>query len=817
MLLMRSVIRFIILGGLALSLLGTLLVIVMFWYYGRDLPGLERLEHYDPPQVSRVYGLDGRVLGEFGAERRSVVPVDEIPKLLLDAMVATEDATFYQHEGFDFFGIARAIIMNVLSLEVRQGASTITQQVMKNLLLTHERKVSRKVREAILAYRIEKSLGKRQILHLYANAIYFGNGCYGVAEAARFYFGKSLKELTVGEMAYLAGLPQSPGKYALNRHPERAKLRQRIVLRRLFELEYIDEPTYRRFDEAPLAHASPGDRAVEAPYVVDEVRRRLGAMLDGEVLTRGGLKVYTTIDPAMQAGMERALRSNLFDYDRRHGYRPLPVVSEEEKRKWIERVESLTRRMARLEGPAPLTAFSAEYPPRPVEEPGGGGGDDGDGDGERPEGEAQPAASPLWHTTIRRVQPGRLYYAFVLGVDSTSGDIRVQTGARAGLVRARDAAWALGKRKGRKLPGQLVKAFRPDQIVVVALADGGSGRDLDPVPLCMSQLPEAQSAMVAVDPEDRGIRAMAGGFSYFLSPFNRSTQAFRQPGSSFKPFVYLAAIRSRRFTPATRIVDEELRFKRPGGKPWSPGNFDGEFRGPVPLREALSKSINIIAVKLLKDVGVSPVVKLAKSLGIRSELQPNLTLALGSSDVSPLEMVNAFATFPAGGTYDDAQLIEKVVSAAGTVLHRRVPDPRPALSPEEAAMIVSLMRSVVEEGTGRRARALGRPLAGKTGTTNDHRDAWFVGYAPQLACGVWVGYDDHRMLGRGETGARAALPAWVSFMKAALDKRPVLPFPVAPDLVYLWIDPETGLRVEGDDPRARREVFLPGTEPAESP
>lgn len=807
-----SILRYIVLGGLAFCFLGALSVLWLFWHYSGDLPDIEQMEDYNPPQVSRVYAADGSVIGAFGEERRTLVPVDEIPPLLLNAFVATEDAGFHQHPGVDIWGIARAVIRNVLALKVRQGASTITQQVVKNLILTPERSLKRKVQEAILAYRIEKSLSKREILYLYANAIYFGNGVYGVAEAARYYFGKTLKELDTGEIAYLAGLPKNPEGYRLDRFPDRANKRRNHVLNRLEKLQYIDEETAKRYSEQPLVFerlAADAENA-RAPYVESELRRRLGELIGKEELDAGGLRISSTIDPLMQRSMAAELRRNLSSYDRRHGYRPLPVISEPDRKKWNALVEKAGSRFSRKGMGEDLFAFSAEHRPFEVNAQSAEEGEPG----ASLTGETVDSAA-FWRTIVRRVKLGRCYYAYVVKVDGASGDLEVELGGRRGRIAAGKALWALKRKTKDALSSRLMEAFKPGQAVVVSLSDkyDPESRKEGPLPLDLSQIPEAQAAMLALDPESRAIRAFQGGFAFHLSPFNRAIQAKRQPGSSFKAFVYLAAVRSRKFTSLTEMIDEKISFPLPGGRIWSPRNYDGRYRGPVRLRQAIAHSINTIAVKVAKDVGLNNIIDCAKSLGVRSELKPNLSLALGSSELTLLEMVNAYATFPTGGIYDDAYLIEKVVSSRGKVLYRHAPRPRRVLSEEEAALMVSLLASVVKEGTSRRALALGHPAAGKTGTTNDQVDAWFVGFTTELACGSWVGYDDRRGLGRGETGARAALPAWVGFMKAVMADKPVKSFPSAPNLVHAWIDPESGRRVEGGVPNAVDEVFLEGTEP----
>lgn len=800
-LLVHRLIRSMVLGAAGLTFLGAAAVSCLFWYCSRDLPSLSQLESYDPPQISRVFAADGSVIGEFGKMRRKVVPAEEIPPMVLNAFVAAEDASFFQHRGLDYYGIFRAFVANLTSLRLRQGASTISQQVLKNLLLLDEHSLIRKVKEALLVSQMEELLSKRQILGLYVNEIDFGNNTYGVAEASRFYFNSKLKDLDIGQIAYLAGLPKNPYGYALNRHPEKAKKRQRYVLGRLLELDYIDRETFNRFEPAPLVYRPPEDRKQRVPYAVDQVMREIKSRIDEKELNRGGLSITTDIDPGLQHAARMALRANLRNYDKRHGYRPLPVINRQSMDRWRARIHTVAKSLHSLDK-KPILAFSAELPPRHLDKP-------VDGD------ELQKSPPPLWNTLVQNVSSSGLYYGFVQKIE-TNGDITVDLGKNTGRVKAGGAAWAIGGRlSAEKLARRIHETFQVGQLVVISPTENFHRETEagDVLPLLLEQKPEAQSAMVVIDPQTRAIRAMVGGFNYYLSPFNRATQAKRQPGSSFKAFVYLSAILSGEFTPASLIEDAPIVFPNPGGKAWRPKNYDGKFRGFMRLRQAMANSINIVAIKLMEKVGIKTVIDTAKRLGIKENLKPNLTLALGSSEVPLVQMTNAYASFPAGGRYDDAYLIKKVVSADGRVLMRRVPDPRQAISESEAGMMVSLMRSVVEEGTSVRAKVLGRPVAGKTGTANDQRDAWFIGYTPDLVCGVWVGYDDHRPLGRGETGSRAALPAWIEFMRTALAGSPAKPFPAVSGLVHVWINPESGKRVDGDFPDAMMEVFMPGSEP----
>ena len=800
--------RFFVLVALGFLLLAALGALGLYYYYSRDLPDIEKLADFNPPQLVRVLALDDTGLGEFG-EHRQLPRFDELPPLLLSAFVAAEDASFYEHEGLDFVGILRAMVENAISLRIKQGASTITQQVVKNLLLTQKRSVERKAQEAILAWRIEQRFSKAEILYFYVNAIEYGNRALGVAEAARLYFNKPLKELSISEMAYLAGVVNGPARFALNRHPEAAKARRDYVLRRMADLDAISKEDYAKALKTPLLYTPPpiGQRA---PYVVDEVRRQLANYLPPERRAVGGLVVTTTIDPALQDLAHVVVRENLLAYERRHGYRPLPVLDGAQ----LARFKAATQDSKTARG---LRVLAAEEPPQDEEEAkaklAAPPPVDDDEAAAQPAKAGKPLSADFWLQGLELLKPGLLFYGSVEAV-TAEGALLVNCGAVMGRVEAADSAWAISGGKNAKARQDKLKALFPaGRLVVLRLTEGAS-LSSRPLTLSLEQTPEAQTAFVAIEPAGHSVRALVGGFSYAASVYNRATQAQRQPGSTFKPFIYLAALRTHRFTPATIIVDEPLELPQHGGKRWNPKNYDGEFRGPLRLREAMANSINIPAIKVLKAIGTADVIGLASLLGITGKLEPDLTLALGSSSVRLIELTNAYATFAALGQYATPTLIAKITDSSGAVLYEARGETKPVIAPEEAELITSLLHSVVEHGTATKARELGRPAAGKTGTTNSQRDAWFVGFVPQLAAGLWVGYDDRRPLGRGEVGGRAALGGWIAFMKGALGKEaPILPFPSSPKLIHTTIDTESGLLAEADAPGAIEEVFLPGTVP----
>jgi len=754
---MRNIFRYMVLFGLLLATAGAILTAGLFWHYSKDLPEVESLADFSPRQVNRIYSSDGYIIGEFGP-RRTIARMEEMPPLLPNAFVAAEDEDFYQHEGVSLPHIVVAMIRNVLSMRVRQGASTITQQVIKNLLLTHERSFKRKIREAILAYRIESTLEKRQILEIYLNSIYFGNGCYGVAEAARFYFSKELAELDVGQIAYLAGLPKNPGGYRLNRHPERAKKRQLYVLRRLQELDYINQAEYQRFTEKELLYKPSQRRAADAPYVEDLVLRSLREKLGSAAIARGGLKVYTSIDSRMQKAAQNALRRGLLDFDRRHGYRPTGIVLDQEER-------ALWRSLFSGYPEDGLFAFTAERRPPPLEE------EVENLAGEKAEetGESQidkkAATPPPWRTRIERVKKERIFWGFV-EKRNDKGALEIELGSKRGTVTAKQVAQTIKSCKNSDAskckPASL---FAQGALVQFMLSANSS--DKDKPSLEIVSIPEVQGALVAMEPEARKVRALVGGFSFNIGEFNRAVRARRQPGSSFKPFTYLTAIKSRKYTAASIVQDEPLTIRQKGAPDWKPANFDHKHRGKMRLREALAHSVNIVAARLIADVGPLQVIETAQALGIESPLQNNHSLALGTSEVTPYEMASAYAGLASLGKYSSPDFLEKVIGPDDAPLLEFPHDSRQAVDSAEVYVLVSMMESVVDHGTARRAKVLKRPLAGKTGTASQMRDAWFAGFAPQLACAVWVGYDNHKPLGRGETGSRVALPIWVDFMAQA--------------------------------------------------
>jgi len=733
-------------------LLGAAALLAVFYYFGHDpnLPSLRGIGDYHPPQITHVLDREGNLMGEIGSEHRTVVPYAQFPKVLIQAVLAAEDADFFQHEGLDYKGMARAFFENLMRREFAQGASTITQQVVKQMLLSPEKTLRRKVQEIILARRISQKFSKEEILELYLNQMYFGHGRYGVEEAARFYFGKPVGELDLGEAALLAGMLQSPSRLSPHKHAEAAKKRQSYVLGQMAKLEFIYEETARKVAEQPIAvvpEGSPHTRS--APEAVDSVHRALSEKFGPNKLDTLGLTVKTTIDPRLQAMARQAMERGLEDLDQRQGYRGS-----------LGHLAGKALEKRRLE-------LTKDHPSL-------GDADIVDGIVERVEKDPNDP------------KHGRLF-VFVggsTGVVDTAGETRYNLGTTS-----------------------LVDRLRPGDLVRVRIAPERKHSNDKDTPLALELGPQA--AMVVLDPGRRDILALVGGYGYRAGSFDRSQRAQRQPGSAFKPFIYAAAIDSKRFTAASVVNDSPEVYKL-----WKPQNYDKDnFRGPVRLRTALALSINSVAIKLLSEVGIAAVREMATHAGITSPLPDSLelSLALGANTVTPIEMANAYATFAAGGQHGDTRLIAAFGSQAipTSPLEQDV-------RAETAYIMVSLMRSVVEAGTARAAGLkLQRPAAGKTGTSNGSRDAWFIGFTPELLAAVWVGFDDGKSLGHGEAGGRTALPLWIDFMVKAMTGRPVRDFGQPPGVVVVQIDPATGL-LPAPGAEGVSEVFLDGTAPKEN-
>ncbi len=733
------------LTALILLLAGVGSIAGVLWYFGRDLPSTDVLSSYQPPQTTRVVDRNGELLGEVFTERRTVVPMERIPRVLVLSVLAAEDADFYQHEGLDYPGLVRAVLRAILTGSRPRGTSTITQQLVKLLLLSPEQTMSRKIRELILARRIEQELTKDEILHLYLNHINYGHGRYGVQEAARFYFDCDVEDLTLTQASLIAGIPQSPTHLSPRSHPEAARRRQRFILDQLEAKREEHWPDLgleeiREAREAPMVLAPAPEASPNAPEVLVLARHALREQVGEEAYRRGGFTVHTTIDLGLEERARVALRENLEALDERHDYR------------------------------GPLS---------------------------QPRRRSQRRIEP--QETLR---PGRSYRAAVVGADDERDKLLLDVGGIPGEV-------TIPERYNPE--GLAPSAFYEEGAVVrVSLLRAPDPEEPeDRAEMRMELGP--QGAVVVIDPRTRDILALVGGYERAVG-FDRATDAARQPGSTFKPLVYGLGLKTRRFTPASIVLDAPAVYDE-----WKPENYETwNYTGQIRLREALARSINVVAIRVIEDVTPPEVVSFARELGITSDLDPSLALALGASEVSPLEMTNAYATFAAGGRWAPTRLISRIEGPDGSDVALPTPEaPRDVMTPAEAFLITDMLTSVVEEGTARAAQSLERPAAGKTGTSNEARDAWFIGYTPSTVAGVWIGFDDNRPLGRRESGGRAALPVWVDVIAAREQGQPAVDFPMPSGVVTARIDPSSGLLAYDGMEGAIDEVFLEGTAPTE--
>jgi penicillin-binding protein 1A len=759
--------RLVVLGGLAggVSLiLGVIAAVVVYRTLAVGLPDVTELESYRPSLVTKVYARDGELIADFFIERRFLVPLEQIPLYMRQATIAVEDARFYSHGGVDLIGILRALWVNFRAGEVREGASTITQQVARTLFLNRERTITRKLREVILAYRIERRFTKDQILEMYLNQIFYGHNAYGVEAAAHIYFGKSVKELTLGEAALIAGLPRAPNRYSPLKNLPLSLQRRQHVLRRMVEAGYITSEQARSAQQEPV-QLNPHQKPVnKAPYFVEYVRQYLEEHYGATALYRGGFQVYTTLDLRLQQAAERALRHGLLVVDKRHGYQG-------------------PRRHLQLTGDALVDAQKIEAVTISA-----------DGD-----------------TTVHA---GDVLPGVVLEVDESSVTVAVK--ASRGILQRQGFAWVRVANLQQDFRNRRVlrpqEIFSPGDVIRVRVVqvdpEGKAHR------LFLEQEPVVQGALLAMEAGSGHVLAMVGGYDFALSQFNRAVQATRQPGSAFKPIIYAAALETG-LTPASIIIDAPIIKENAAEQEyWKPENYSQKFYGPTTLRTALTHSRNLVTVRLLDKIGVPTVLAYAKRLGISSPLAPYLSLALGASDVTLLELTTAYGVFANGGMYVPPVFITKVVDAQGTVLEEHFPEARRAVSPEIAYVMTNLLQGVIQRGTGRRVRALGRPAAGKTGTTNDFRDAWFIGYTPEIIAGVWVGIDDRTTLGRRETGGRVAAPIWLAFMREAVRGRPITDFAIPPGIRFVRIEAKSGIPATASTKADTLfEAFVDGTQP----
>lgn len=742
-----------------LAILGIVAVFLVISYYSRDLPDYKQLAVYEPMITTRFYANDGQLLAEYASEKRIFVPVTAIPKRLIQAFISAEDKNFYEHEGIDYAGILRAIILNIKNKGTGKrlvGASTITQQVAKNFFLSSEMSFSRKIKEALLARRIEQAFDKEHILELYMNEIYLGRRSYGVASAGLMYFDKSLDELSLSEMAFLAALPKGPNNYEPKTHYEAAVSRRNYVLDRMAENGYISAQEAQDAKQDPIVTH---DRALNevvknADFYNEETRRIIEQKYGEDALYKGGLSVRTSLDPQLQNIAVTVLEKGLLEYDKRHGYRGV-----------VTHFDSLSNWQSQLKQVKTPNYFPA-----------------------------------LWKKAV------------VLELDDEQAVIGLDDGTK-GAITVKSLSWARKWLEGQRVSDQEIKVpsdvFSVGDVIYVSKRNGQANEGL----YALQQYPQVEGAIVALDPHTGRVLAMVGGISFAKSQFNRAVQAMRQPGSSFKPFVYLTALDSG-YTPSTLILDAPLVVDQgPGLEKWKPKNYTSIFYGPSTLRIGIEKSRNLMTVRLAQAVGIKKTVQYAKKFGIADNLLPVLSVSLGSGETTLLRLTTAYGMLVNGGKKITPSLIDRIQDRTGKTIYKhdtrecpdcnginatndsvpQVPDTREQIQdPISAYQMVNIMTGVVERGTGRIAQTVKRTLAGKSGTSNDNFDTWFIGFTPDLVVGVFVGFDTPQPLGPKDTGSVVAAPIFRDFMAEALKNKPDIPFRIPEGVRLVRVDAKTG-------------------------
>lgn len=760
------------------ALLGLAAIFYIIHTFSQDLPDYRQLARYEPPVSTRIHAADGSLIEEFATEKRVFVPIESFPEPVIQAFLAAEDRNFYHHPGIDFIGIGRAVVTNLQNVGQGRrlvGGSTITQQVAKNFLVGNESSYKRKIREAIIAFRIEKTFTKDQILELYLNEIYLGRGLYGVAAAGLGYFNKALDELSIEEVAYLAALPKAPNNYQVNNHYKQAKTRRDWIISRMFEDDYITREAMKTAQAKPLTlepQVIQGN--VDARYFNEDIRREISNRYGERALYEGGLSVRSTLDPHLQRIAAASLTSGLMRYDRRHGYRG-PVTHLDSVDEWQEALAKI----------------------------------------ERPKG-----TKKSWHLAI------------VTKNSAKSSEIGFADGST-GYIPLTRLSWARTRTDKNGWGPAINKPADALKVGDVVLVKKLKKNFYD-----LKQIPKVQGGIVVMDPHTGRVLAMQGGFDYSLSEFNRATQAMRQPGSAFKPFVYLAALNNGS-TPSNLVLDGVVEIPMGYGQgTWRPKNYSHDFLGLIPLRRGLELSRNTMTVRLADHIGMDAVVDISKKFHIFDNLSPYLSMSLGSGETTLMRMVTGYGMIVNGGQDIVPTLVDRIQDRHGKTIYSHdtrpckncgdriaweqqdvplVPDTREQVTdPRTAYQMVSIMEGVVQRGTATMLKDLNRPVAGKTGTTNDYKDAWFIGFTPDLVVGTYIGFDEPKSLGSKETGGRSAAPIVRAFLKVALKDQPPVPFRIPENLSMVKVDPKTGQRsYDPTDPKAIWEAFLPGTEPTD--
>lgn len=795
--------------GFTLLILGSVVGFVMFNHYSKDLPDYSQLAKYDPATLTRLYAADGKMLAEYATEKRIFVPLSAIPKTVINAFLSAEDKNFYNHAGIDFTGLARAIRDNVLKYGSDRslvGGSTITQQVVKNFLLSNEKSIERKAKEAILAMRISQVYSKDKILELYLNEIYLGLGSYGVAAAAQNYFNKSLDELTVEEVALLATEPKAPAQYNPRKNYDAAKERRDWVIDRMRDDGHITSEQAKIAKDTPIILRNrDAAEIVQADFFSEEVRRTLSGMYGSEVLYGGGLVVKTTLNPQLQKAADNALQKALIEYDRRRGYRGA-VTNLPNGKEWKVKLIALTKEHEYHLLDGQKFAVVSELD--------------------------EHKAQIYFYDDKRGIIPFTLLKWTRLVV--ADGKLGAEVRKPADILKIGDVVMvsplsdAEEKILNSKKLSNNKKQLDAKKTVVEDIKKTWS----------LAQVPEINGAMVVLDPHTGRVLAMSGGYAYGGTEFNRATQAKRQPGSSFKPFVYMAGLENG-FTPADTILDAPVELSQGAGQAaWKPSNYHGEYLGPTTMRVGLEKSRNTMTVRIAQATGLDKVLEIGKRFGIYDDPASNFSIVLGASETTLLRMVNAYGMIANGGKRITPSLIERIDDRHGKAIYRRddricsdckiadasiansdlappeLPDIREQVAdPRVVYQVTSMLQGAATRGTAASSKAIGKIVAGKTGTTNDSLDTWFVGFSPDLVAGVFVGYDKPRTLGRRETGASVALPAFIGFMKDALADVPNKPFRIPRGIQLVKVDLHTGLppdETESPDAKIIDEAFVVG-------
>ena len=811
------------------SVIATLVGVVAFTQFSSGLPKIITVSDYRPLGVTRIYAAGGRdedIVGEFYKERRYLIPYDKIPDLVVKAFIAAEDDKFFDHQGINPASIIRAAIVNFKAGQYVQGGSTITMQVVKSLMLTPERSFIRKLKEVILASRIEKNLTKQQILYLYLNQIYLGHGNYGVQAASRSYFRKDVADLSIAEAAMVAGLPQAPGKYSPHLNPKKAKERQLYVLRRMYENKFISQSQMADSAALPLRIYYDEDINLKyGPYYVEHVRRHLVDKYGDKAVYEGGLVANIPPGKELMLAAKESLKEGLRQIDKRIGYR-----GPQKKLKGTDAIEKELKEI-RLQMIRKKLQHAMLMP-------------DGRLDA------IEPMMASGMQTDAALISEGGIFEAVVTSVD----DARKTAGVMMGAVRAElpmeAMKWAHPVRDAKRPQGYMPEPKTPSRVVskgdviLVRVDKIMPGRVL----VSLEQEPQVQGAIFSMDAASGHVVAMEGGYDFSLSEFNRAFQAQRQPGSAFKPVIYTVAL-EKGYNPATVIVDSPIVYGDGDNGKWKPANFEEKFYGDTTFRQALIKSRNVPTIKIVQAIQVQSVLEFAKRVGLNAQIPPDLSISLGSAAVSLVELTKIYALFPRLGRRITPVFISAVKDRDGKVLEETMPspsaspalathvrkpeaapsgrpdllpayppadDPEQVMDPRVAYVMTNLMKEVISYGTGHGAKSLGRIAAGKTGTTNEYNDAWFMGFTPDIVTGVWTGFDNQRQIGPGETGARSALPIWLNFMKEAVKNRADADFNIPPGVVFVSIDAVSGKLTSPNAANSIKEAFIEGSEPTEA-